>query len=74
MNKNGEMLQLNSLGPNGGTVFILTDYESKTISLIEIRPIAFEGDKIVVLEVESYTKQGFLETTTASDSSVSSAS
>lgn len=59
MNKTGEMLQLDSPGPNGGAVFLLTDYENKTISLIEIGPTSFDGAKIIVLEVQSYTQQGF---------------
>lgn len=54
MDKNGDIIQLNSPGPSGGTLVLVSDYANKTVSLIEIIPTAPPVRKIVVWEVQSY--------------------
>jgi len=56
MEKNGDTIQLNLPGPRGGTLVLVSDYVNKTVSLIEITPR--DGNKIVVWEVQDYSKSG----------------
>jgi hypothetical protein len=61
MEKKGDVIQLNVQGPAGGILFLVVDYENKTVSLIQILPDAIPaGFKITVMEVQSYTRAGVI--------------
>jgi len=59
MNKNGETIKLDMPGPHGGSLFLVLDYEIKTVSLVEVQPSQSDDFKITVLEVQPYNQKGF---------------
>ena len=56
MDKVGEVTQLGIPGPRNGQLILVTDYANKTVSLIEVSPSAGNGNRLVVWEVQEYTK------------------
>lgn len=58
MEKNGDTIQLNVPGPNGGVLVLVSDYVNKRVSLIEIIPKAANTRKVLVWEVQDYTQPG----------------
>jgi hypothetical protein len=58
MAQEGQILQLNTQGPNEGIPFVIVDYERKTISYVELHPQNV-NDQITVWDVQDYTVTGF---------------
>ena len=54
MEQKGTVIQLNTQGPNGGSLVLIVDFELKTASLIEVT----KSGNIVVREVQDYRRLG----------------
>ena len=58
MNENSCVVKVDQLGPNGGDLIAIVDPAAKTVSLVEIAPKRENGKRILVWEVQDYTKTG----------------
>lgn len=56
MDEKGVAVKLDQLGPNTGQLILVVDFSSKAVSLIEIAPKRQAGSKVLVWEVQDYTK------------------
>ena len=60
MEQKATTIQLKDPGPHEGTLFVIVDYDARTISLVEIaaKEAEYSGNRIRVLEVQTYTQAG----------------
>jgi hypothetical protein len=58
MEEKGGVVKLDKPGPNGGDLVLIIDFSTKNASLVEIAPQRLPNQKIMVWEVQDYSKVG----------------